>query len=59
MKKAIPNGEGGYSKVYPCKKCKKLPEWGAAFLFCPSGCYETGYNEPNGAAVREWNKVNK
>jgi hypothetical protein len=58
-KAKIDNGDGTRSMTYPCKKCKKLPEWGAAFLVCPSGCYETDYNIPLGASVREWNKVNK
>ena len=46
-------------KCIPCKVCNVRPVWGSGFLVCPVCGKETGYNSPNGKAVREWNKMNK
>lgn len=53
-KQKLPSGE----KVYPCKQCGKLPVWGAFYLVCLGCGQESEYNEPNGNAVRTWNKAN-
>ena len=48
--------------VWPCKRCGRYPVWGSAFLLCPKrdvACFETGYDDPKGSAVREWNLHNK
>jgi len=46
-------------RCVPCSECNVKPEWGAAFLFCPKCEKESVYNDPDGRAVRDWNKRNK
>lgn len=46
-------------RCLPCWICGKQPQWGAAFLVCPNGHHETCYDEPKGAAAREWNRLQR
>lgn len=46
-------------RCLPCRVCGSRPEWGSGYLLCPNGHYETCYDEPAGAAVREWNREMK
>jgi len=47
--------------VWPCKRCGRYPVWGTCYLVCPKeiACFETCYDDPRGASVREWNRHNK
>lgn len=54
-KKKIPMG----GIVYPCRVCGEYPIWGAGFLLCPKGCFESDMNYFRGVAVRSWNKENQ
>jgi len=46
-------------RCVPCRTCKCKPVWGAYFLLCPECGQETGYDDPVGNSVREWNRNNK